>query len=327
MMNKKWWWILLIFVAVGLLIAAILRVLTPPEVPVPLTSFSTTNYDQTQTVFSRVTFSGEKKAFPTSLPIHTATSNQTTTDVVAFLAQQYNLVNQNKVNETWRNQNGDNLRISKYTGQIQFTLGQEIASGSALPVDELQQQALALLKQTLPIKNPDQLVVDQNQVVFIENEDELYEQVPYQEASAMLVPTDYVLSGFPVRFEKITDPTFMTTISKSGQLIKIVFYPQFYSFQAVGDKDIISLDQALVNINNNQASVIGLTYTDGEKIQALNLANIANLNLTTVDLEYRIDTQTTAVYPFYRFSGVGTDANKNQLNIEIITPAVATTSQ
>jgi hypothetical protein len=146
----------------------------------------------------------------------------------------------------------------------------------------------------------------------------MFEVVPAQ-ASVVLIPFAPLLDNLPVYYRNVSDWPYMVTINSQDELVRLEFFPLFFTFEPVGQRNLIGVERAIENINRNQGSIISGYQND---LTPLNWQAVTRGTLTQVSLEYRIDNETNLVYPFYRFSGQLINDQEQIIEAEVITPAV-----
>ncbi len=125
--------------------------------------------------------------------------------------------------------------------------------------------------------------------------------------------------------EKTTSFPAQVFINRNSQVSKVTIQPQLQDFEAdEAILPIISVPEAMRNIEANRASVIS---SIGEDFASIDLSSLSSGVLTTASIEYRYDDVLGLAYPFYRFSGTALDPTGKTVNLELITPAVATSAQ
>ena len=115
---NRWVLGLLIFIAVGLVVTIILRLLTPAQLVVPKTEFITENQAGGSSEFSNLRFTGAFTTAITQLPLASIQPSQTTLDYVQNqLIQDYQLTQVVGISGLWR---GENYVLSYNDGANEY---------------------------------------------------------------------------------------------------------------------------------------------------------------------------------------------------------------
>src|SRR5687768_13912277 len=103
--KLKWYYVLLAFAVVGVLATAILRILTPPPIPVPTTTFTSSSVGNTTTQFRNLTYTGTSIKFPSSLPVGLVEpSTDTPSSLIDSLVTRYQLSQHPNLDFIWLGQ-------------------------------------------------------------------------------------------------------------------------------------------------------------------------------------------------------------------------------
>lgn len=305
------------------IVASILRVLTPQTISVKQTAFTQQNKDLSQTKLHSVRFTGTQIDTPATLAIATPTQeSQTTEAVITALIAQYDLVAAPEVSEYWQS---DEYELSKSTTSETYTFSRSydpiVNISKKLPVankDQAIEHASRYLRQLIPTA---QLTPQPNAARAIEMSHEYIETTP-ELATAYEVPFAPTINNFPVFYEKESIFPFTVLIDSEDTVHKILFYPLFKTYTTLEEKTTISIEKAVQNIQAGTGSIIDVTYINEE----LQLSDLQDADLKTVSIEYREDDQQGLVYPFYRFTGKATTEANVSADIQIITPAIQTST-
>lgn len=312
----RWVWWLVAGAAVVLLIAGIIRVLTPAPVTIPKSDFQSTNLNNTTTTFANIRFQGTIPEFPTSLSIARAIrTQQTLTELINELALRFKMEPIPELTNGWASENYS-LTIDPQDQSTILTQNEVLESDRIVDFD----QALSVATETTSSLFPQiPLQPLKEQVIYSRGDVHMLEVVPAQ-ASEVLIPFAPLIDDLPVYYRNFTSWPFMVTINSQDELVRLEFYPLFFTFETIGQRNLISVERAIENINRNQGAIISGYQTD---LTPLNWQAVTRGTFDTVSVEYRIDNESSLAYPFYRFSGQLINDEGQTIEAEVITPAVA----
>ncbi|PIR58991.1 MAG: hypothetical protein COU69_02525 [Candidatus Pacebacteria bacterium CG10_big_fil_rev_8_21_14_0_10_56_10] len=305
-----------IIVAVLIVTGTVVRQLFPGELEIAVTPTVTTNFNQTSSTFGDVRYVGQDPSFPERLAVFATQRAVVQNDVVTSLREQFELTPLARVENIWQGPDGELLAIDQSTGQVSLSVR------PATPIKD-------------PLKNQAQLIDDSRRhletyfsnlplealterLVFT-GEQEGFGSVEFFDATGLLVPYGYRLAGWPLVQDLSGQAVVVVGVDRDGELVSLSFTDQLLGFSAVGEKTLIDIDQAVGNIKANQALV---GRASPEKNVGIDIDAITSASLESVSLEYRFDPANNLTYPFYRFSGRGTNSRGDQLELEVVTPAV-----
>jgi hypothetical protein len=315
--NRRLLWLAGGTTVVLLIIASVLTVLTPRRVQVVETPLVIQNMDATRTRLTSINFTGVESDFPQTLFIaRPITSSIPEADFINSLILRFNLVRVTPESEFW---SGDNVELSrdKYTGM--FTLVTlPFADQENLPIvsqPQAVEEARQFITQILPNIQLHPLI---DSVEYLDFEQEAAPTTP-DKANAIRVAFAPEIADIPVFYQKEIRYPFSVLIDSKNQIRRLLFLPQFDSYETIQETPRISIEQAIKNILAGQAAIIDATYID----DTVALNDLVSAELTTVRLEYRQDDLQNLVYPFYRFTGQATTQAGTAVSIELITPAIS----
>lgn len=320
------WPIIVIVVAVIVWLAAIiLRLLTPAsskQAIVPTTPFVTTNYNNSTTVYNKVTFTGKEISVPATFSVATFQNAENINEqhVIDKIVAQYNLKQSTQVSQVWQGPqyamtyDQDNQRYNLH--KIISTTDSQKTFPKITNFDQTTQVAQSFINSLLPGLN---LKPAQDSFTYFNNGPESIE-VSKDQAELVNIKFYYLIDNLPILYAKKSDPSFDVTVDAQNTLLSMTFYPQFINFQIIGTRASIPIEKALSNIQNNQAAIVNVQNYK----TAIDLKSLNDVTLDSVTLEYRADDTSKLVYPFYHFRGQATDSFGDRLNIQVITPAVTT---
>ena len=316
---NRWVLGLLIFIAVGLVVTIILRLLTPAQPIVSKTEFITENQAGGSSEFSNLRFTGTFTTAVTQLPPASIQPSQTTLDYVqSQLIQDYQLTQVVGLAGLWRGEThvlSYNDGADEYIFYPLFTPEEIILPDTNRAIEV----AETFVQQTFPNL---QLVSQRSAVKYFGGLLEL-EATTRDKAVALEVPFAYTIENVPVYLGHASTAPITIMINSQYEIQKVTFQPNFIDLVPSTQKlRLIDLGQVLDNINSrNEASIIAAHSDTGE---FFTLEEITSGELTDVQLEYRADFTTGLAYPFYRFSGELNTTDGYTIQAEIIAPAVET---
>lgn len=315
--RKYWYYYFGGLCALLLIISAVLRVLTPPPIPIHQSPTLTQNYDGTKTTFQNIQFTGNPPQLPTQLSIaKAAPSSLTTEKITGQFIDKFQLKPLAQPPNVWV---GKDYSLTKDEGMGFFILVKNIPSTSTAVVNK--NQALASAQSLLSTFFPNiTLSPVLEKIGYLEGGTEPAPTTP-EKAQTMYIPFSYKIDNYPVFYQNQREYPFEVVMNNSNEIQRLFFYPFFYTFSSLEKKAPISIQAAMQNTQNGKASVVGSRADVGGPTQ---MSQVSSANFTDVSLEYRVDDKSQLAYPFYRFSGSGVDARGKKISLEVITPAVQT---
>lgn len=316
----------LILVAVALIIGAILRILTPPPTTIPQTNFVTTNRDGSNSIFSNIVYEGPDATFPNQLPIASAIASSTTArDIERLLIEKFELTPAREPQNLWV---GIDFYLTYDRRQDRYLLHNQFANSrmetETQPVNKA--QAIAAAQEFLQDIFPDtELAPLESEIAYYSSDHEHYEEVSENSAQQLNIPFAYLIGGYPLLYGKQSAFPFEVTVNNRNQVVQVSFAPQFLTIVPVEVVDLISVSEALRNINDRNLG--SLVKAQSREVDELNLSSVNSGLLNRVSLEYRLDPDLKLAFPFYRFDGTITNRDDALLDASIITPAVVMTTQ
>lgn len=315
--------IVLIATILILVLASIFSILTPKKEKIIANDFAINNYDDTQSTFKKVSFSGNEIYIPEIFNIYQATKNTGLADDLASkIIAEYNLTADSSVENYWLSENAA-LSKNSYENYYVFnnvSSNKEGNNNLAISIDE----AIKICQNFYSKYNflaP--LIPQKEAIVYLNNKFE-QSKVDSSEASYAQIPLTYELDGYKVFFENQNSYPFLCRVNNLYNLERVIFRDFFQEFTAARQIPSISIDQAVKNIKNGKASIIDATSNIA---YTLDLNWINNADLYAVKIEYRYDEKLKIAYPFYNFSAKITNAGGINIEAKIITPAVNTAKE
>jgi hypothetical protein len=319
LLNHKWIKILVALAAAGILISAILQLLTPPESAPTPTSLVESD-PQTQR-FEKITFIGPAPAVPSKLEVYKLNSFKQSQSVLDQVVQTFNLELSPHFDYTWV---GEEYGLSFIPEENRYTLSRNTGLTSVesqtgtLTLTEVRNQARSFVEQF--VQFPPEIRLSTHREQYYSG---IYQLVPVENyAEADVVGLDFTLSinDHPVFFATSAQAPFGVLITPNGTITKFEWQPLSFTVEKLKMAESLSLEQALSNINQkNQATIIdAYRQTAG----GLDLSQIKEANMRSAVIEYRSDETSGVLYPFYRLTGSAVDADGQSMVLEIITPAI-----
>lgn len=322
---RQWPWgkIFVASIVILLVLSAILRVLTPPAKQVPLTPSVVTNDEGIQTTFRNFKYVGEKTNFPKELPGFVPSTTQQ--DILQALIARFQL--SQLTEDSWES---DVFKLSQQGDDTDITYS--MSNSTAIPLENITDlQALTfranqIIQDTFPnLSSGDStnegLAWQLTQEPILSFSDGLHLEAA-TEGRANLLATSFALTyqGVPIYFDKAARPQIELLLRSSGDIQKLSFTTKVLPVSKSETYELISVDQAIKNINEQNLGTVIVSTRD--RFGAIELSELESGNLTSVTLEYRYDPIANLVYPHYRLSGSAKNQEKANLGVEILTPAV-----
>lgn len=317
---------LAILTVVGLGVGYTFRWLTPDAVPTP--PLVTTNYDESQSNFNNIIFTGVAPEVPEKLPIAQAEElNRTNQEVETALFSKHKLEGLPELTGVWTS---TEYTLTRTSNPIIYNLISKRVSfedlSLSLPTGITIEQAVAAASQYVS-----EVFQDENLAAF--EEDVTYYEVgnhPHPEetdaahANAVNIPFGYKYGPYPVFLDKDYTYPVILTMTSENQVYKMTFRPFSLKFNEGEQYTTLSIQQAIGGIMDGRGSVLISRY-DGHGTPLLD--NIVSGNFTSAVLEYRVDPKTKLIIPYYRFTGQLENDEQKLFEGEVITPAIPTQTE
>jgi hypothetical protein len=315
--NKKWLKYLLVFAIMGTIVSIIVRMFTPPKPKVNETQFIITNIDESQTQFAGINYSGSQISTPARFTVAKVEMASSLTGYIENqLTSDFNLILNQQLGDVWQ---GQNYSMYKDDVNKKYTL-----SANSSPIQEkvIEKQNSIEVANSFINKyfSSLELSLIEDDIGYFSGSFEPF-QVPPEEAQTIKLYYGYKIQDYPVFYRKFSFHPFTITINSSLEIQKAEFQTFFAKFISQTSSKAITLERAVENINNNQASII---YAEQINPGQLSLEDIQSGKLTEVSIEYRVDEILMLAYPFYRFKGTLINNEDIEIEAEIITPAIET---
>jgi hypothetical protein len=351
-MTKKkpgwqWWHWLLITASLGIIISAIIHLLTPSQQPAPTPTITQRNLDQSAAQLHNLTFEGTEPDWPEQLAVYRQSKQiLSESKIKQVLLDHFQLLPHQKLEQIWvsadysmyRAQNAPHFHLSRNQAGGGSRVGNGAGGGAEATVSRANQ-----LSKTATINSP-QLIIDaaQQQVDQLFPQAQLkpiktkveyfqgtYHLEPAKPGSATVAKIPFAVmidQRFPIYLQQSVQANLTLTMNADQQLLKLVVQAPIQRYQAVAgksDMNRLRVKKAVEQINQGQASASIIEIEQAEH-GALNLADIKHGVLKDVKLEYRYDPNQQLLYPMYRLSGQAQTNDGQTLAVQIVTPAIKT---
>lgn len=320
--NKKFIFLVIVVCLILLIVSIIFSILTPIKEKIVANNFTFNNYNDTQTTFKKVFYSGEKIIIPEKFNIYQAQNNAGLAEELANrLINDYQLSVNEKIPNYWVGEKNA-LAKNEYEHNYLFTEAANQNGNSELKIiaDEAINVCLNFYKKySISAK----LLPQKNDILYLNSNLEQI-LVAKKDATFLQIPLTYELDGYQVFYENKKDYPFFCRVDNMYTMQRAVFRDFFQEFSILKELPSISIDQAIKKIKNGEASIID---AKSKVTPSIDLNWIKEADLYSASIDYRFDEQLKIVYPFYKFNAKLT--NTAGLNIEaiIITPAVETAKE
>lgn len=307
----------MILISVALLMALILTILTPKKEKVIANDFVVNNYDNTQSTFKKINYSGTEISVPEFFNIYQSNNSL---GLAEELAQKIIINNQlvadSAIENYWL---GEKSALAKNNYEKYYILNNVFDEKGESDLTIIVNEAIEVCQNFYSKYNivlP--LIVQKDSILYL---DSGFEQniVSPQRATFLQIPLTYELDGYKVFYENQNDYPFFCRVNNLYNLERVVFRDFFHEFKSFKQMPSISIDQAVGNIKKGSASIID---AQSEIAQVIDLNWINQADLYSVKIEYRYDNELKIAYPFYKFQGKLTNSAGINIDAEIITPAV-----
>lgn len=321
--KRRWLIYFAIFLALLLIISAILSALTPDQPKIPPSELNSTAEQKPETIYQQISYEGGYPEFPSVLPIAQARVADIKTELINQFMNRFNL----KVNEPnilWVSDEASLNAVGEFLIFTNYNTRGSTGESKTLSATEGIEVAYKFLQNYLPQYNVvpirQEVLLTQNRAIeYRRNLSESTENQP-ESAEMAIIPFSYSLANYPIYYQDDRLPFVEIIVTADSGVTKATFQTRGLKYETTTEIPLISIDQAVANIQqNNQATII--TY-ETNYAQELNLATIQTGILNAVQLEYRVDEENQLIYPFYRFEGEFINQDGLELTGQLITPAV-----
>jgi hypothetical protein len=322
--SMKWYYWVVGGAAAALIVATVIRVITPQPVIVPETPQVTSNVGGLKTNFSGLRYVGPDFKKPAKLPIAPASVTANQTVFLNQLIQNLNLKPHQVIPDFWENE--------KYTLSFLPEAGTATLTEAQLslqPVDDTgatltEAAAIEAARDFIAEHFPSltNMTPQTKDIVYLRGDADAHRST-VEEAHLAVIPFAPTIENLPVFIGSTSNFPLEVFVARDLSVRKVVFSPTSLQFEPSAEADIISIDEALKNINTNQKAAV-TQFSNIEVGTTIDLSDIVAGQLSEVFLEYRLDSELQVIYPFYRFRGRVENAAGDKFEIELVTPAVVT---
>ena len=314
--NKHWLKILLFMIAFFLIIGAIISLFTPQKTKISFKEAPLQNVDFSSSNFENIVFEGEFNPPTNEFEIYSYQSQHNDIQqLIALLKNKFQL-EPSDYSENLYLGNEYTLSHSPVENSVALSLNQSSNTNAFVDRSLALDRTSEFLEQILP-KNQYSLL--NSQTKYYSNQGHLSPSSPLN-ATLIEFQFFYQFDDTPVFMANATEAPVKIMVNNQLQIQRAIIAPVELIFQPVGQRALISVQDAVDNINNH--SLGALIKIAQEKIEPIALASIDSGVLKEVALEYRVDPTNNLIFPFYKFEGEFVN-NKNEIFwAYLITPAV-----
>ena len=312
-----------IFAATALIIASILRVLTPQEEQVLESDFVIENFDKSETTFKKVAFMGNPIEIPKSFAIYRPVTSENQADRLAEkIIRDFSLIQQENRDNYWLTEDYNLINRTAEHEYVFYNLTETNISSQSASID----LSKAIQNCDNFLKNYDidlEMEAQTDEVVYL-GEGLEPQETTIEDAIEAQIPFTQMIGEYPVFYLNEKDFPFHCAVNRNEEIRDFVFKDLLYKFEEVRELNSISIDRAINNISNGKASIIS---AKSQIAEILDLTYIQRAELTSVSIDYRYDNKLQILYPFYHFQADITNIDGLNIKAEIITPAVNTAQE
>ena len=312
-----------IFVAIALIVTAILRVLTPQEEQVIESDFVIENYDKSETTFKKVAFMGDPIELPKSFAVFRPITTENKADNLAEkIIKDFSLVQQENKKNYWVAEGYNLINRTSENEYVFYNLTETNISSQSASIDL--NKAIQNCENFLQSYDVDLKMEAQKDEVIYLGEGLEPQETTIEEAVEAQIPFTQMIGDHPVFYLNEKDFPFQCAVNRNEEIRDFVFKDLLYKFEEVKELNSISIDKAVNNISNGKASIIS---AKSQIAEILDLTYIQRAELNSVSIDYRFDNKLQILYPFYHFQADITNIDGLNIKAEIITPAVNTAQE
>jgi hypothetical protein len=324
--KLKWYYVLLGFAVVGVVVTAIIRILTPPPISVPTTTFTSKSVGDASIQYRNLSYTGSKPNFPNSLPIGLVQpSTDTPSTLLDSLISSFQLTQHPNLTFIWLGQ-GKSLTYDSASNVATLSLAENTtppttSSSTPFPSDEAITKTNTFISSNLPfLKNA---TLQEERTAYFTGDLDLH-PATQQDASFATFHYAQTINSYPIFINSAQSYPIEVLVSRDLVITKVVASLQSFTYSLTPNQNLISIDDAIKNLNTNQTGILLSFATQDGIIESFE--DITGGTLDSVSLEYRLDPQANMLYPFYHFSGTVTTPTGTS-TVHIATPAIKTTDQ
>lgn len=283
----------------------------------------TPNFDNSTTNFARVTWAGEPISVPTDLPVYQGgITRPPLQQFIEPLLATGDFTRNPYTSTIFHSQIGT-LQLVESDHLLAFTRTKDaprednfgrIPRGS-FEENQAKAAALAFLSDALGMKTDGLELTSARYYQSDENPN----QVEPSLANFVQLTFSPKLNNIPVVTALAGTETVRAAVDRSYQVLMIKVDPQEVTTTSSARYPTFSMEEAIANINKNQAFIGNASWESGGGIA---LEQIQSATLTDGRLEYYIPQDSQTLVPYYRLWGTALDAAGKNILVDILTPAV-----
>lgn len=326
--HFKWIYLLLIFACLGIIVTAIIKVVTPQEDVVVESDFVNQSLTKQKTNFDNLSLRETNLSNnnpPQKLTVYKIQTNnkspkQLANEVKQKLISKYKL-NQQKDSSLWI---GTEYYLSYTAQNLQYSLSKQVTPDLTKTID--QNQAISVcndfIQEVFPVQAQNFKPIE-NQVRFYKGKVQ-YQPATESQANWVKIPYSLSQTSYSLYLKNSAQLPISCLVNNSLQIHKFIFQEVFYQISPVQDLSTISLDQAMSNLNEHNKGAIIEVDQQNQVLMGFELDQIQSGSLKFSNIEYRLDPDKKIAYPFYRFSSTIVNDQNQSFSAQIITPAIRT---
>lgn len=323
-LKKNWKFLFGSIVVISIVIATVLNLITPASQKIvpAISNTSIPTIKQTNFQGAVITLPVELPTVPASFAVYAAVSRNVD---LATLATSLNMQSSDQ-GVHWYSATGESLSQDPYSHRIGYS---NLESATATPAanfvpvntDQAIQAATNFITNKLQLTS---LVPNtQNLTYLLSNYDS--QQVSPAEADIVEIPFFYQVGNQPVYSDEDLFSPILIKVNSQNQVLNFTMSPTLFtpSTQRTNVQSL-PIEQIKNRLLTNNVGVIqiGSQSSDGFTIQ-----DIQSLTISQIKIEYRLNSQSNQVMPYYRLSASAINLNGTTTLLELITPAIQTVAK
>jgi hypothetical protein len=319
--KKNWLLLTLVTLVLLGLVGFILRYTATRLQQSPPSLIDRGNSNQTRTNFFNLTFTGSAPAVPEKMWIAQVTQFSESNDspLIDSLIKKFQLQPSPHVTNVWKgetyslefDQTNNEYRLSK-NFLPRITNSKTISQSSvARLITSASQAAKDIFPDTLFIAFPEK--------IELLRADGLFEEAPIETATHIRIPFGLSYYDTPVLLDFSRGFPMTIVLDADGEMTALVARPFTAEFEASSQHSTLSTQEAIQEIQRGNASIVD-SYS--EQTITPKLESVVRGEFISAALEYRIDTSTNLLIPYYHFKGTLVNIDNDIFTADVITPAV-----
>lgn len=303
------------------MIGAVFTILTPNSNKTSLSE----NFDGTLSRFSDIVYKGGSFTTPKEMVWYEKASLIPESDLQNQLLQSFGAIPDEEEPNVWYVENArDSAVVLKILSPTRFSVMYNSKLSDQDPfaqpkadvaINTPEEAAFAWTERHLFERN---LVIQREAITYFSGGPEA-RKTTKNLAEIVEIPFAQMVGQFPIRSDHVGGyPLTVWVSTKTNEVLKVTFFPSIYSFSEELVVQPLTIDQVVENINQQKNARI--IWAQQATDQPFSLERIRAGELTKANLEYRLISSNKLV-PFYHFEGIFQDANKLQIEAEIVIPA------